>query len=126
MVDVPFVAKFQEPRRFHTRALVTRQQHQVRGRQKRRPATFPCWPQKLSWQEVRPFLSSPSSRFLLLDEFADMHRSLAYFEMRLLMARLLWRFDLELDPRSADWNRQEAYLLWEKPPMFVKLVPRHV
>ncbi|KAF5636922.1 cytochrome P450 monooxygenase monooxygenase [Fusarium sp. NRRL 25303] len=53
-------------------------------------------------------------------------RNLAYFEMRLLMARLLWRFDLELDPRSVDWNRQEAYLLWEKPPMFVKLVPRHV
>ncbi|KAF5628928.1 cytochrome P450 monooxygenase [Fusarium sp. NRRL 52700] len=53
-------------------------------------------------------------------------RNLAYFEMRLLIARLIWRFDLELDPRSADWNRQKTFLLWEKPPMFVKILPRRV
>ena len=42
------------------------------------------------------------------------------------MARLFWRFDLELQPQSAKWNQQKTYLLWEKPPMFVKLMPRHV
>jgi hypothetical protein len=44
--------------------------------------------------------------------------------MRLLIARLFWRFDFELQPQSAKWNQQKAYLLWEKPPMFVKLIPR--
>ena len=46
--------------------------------------------------------------------------------MRLLIARVFWRFDLELQPQSANWNQQKSYLLWEKRPMFVKLIPRDV
>ncbi|KAH6872093.1 cytochrome P450 [Thelonectria olida] len=48
-------------------------------------------------------------------------RNLAYFEMRLLIAKLFWRFDFELDHRSLQWNEQKAFLLWEKPPMYIKL-----
>lgn len=55
---------------------------------------------------------------------ADNNNSLAYLEMRLLIARLFWRFDLELQPESATWNKQKSYLLWEKPAMFVKILPR--
>lgn len=44
--------------------------------------------------------------------------------MRILIARLFWTFDLELQPESAQWNQHKAYLLWEKPPMLVKLIPR--
>ncbi|KAH7073181.1 cytochrome P450 [Paraphoma chrysanthemicola] len=51
-------------------------------------------------------------------------KSLAYFEMRLTMARLLWQFDLELDPRSEQWKQQRTFLLWEKPPLLVKLKQR--
>ncbi|KAL8312494.1 hypothetical protein RB597_002900 [Gaeumannomyces tritici] len=48
-------------------------------------------------------------------------QSLAYHEMRLLMAKVLWHFDLELLPQSADWaERCEVYTLWDKPPLMVQ------
>lgn len=43
--------------------------------------------------------------------------------MRLLIVSLLLHFDLELDSRSEQWKEHKAYLLWEKPPMHVKLTP---
>ncbi|EME43710.1 hypothetical protein DOTSEDRAFT_62319 [Dothistroma septosporum NZE10] len=52
-------------------------------------------------------------------------RNLAFVEMRLLIARLVWQFDMELDPVSANWNQQKTYLLWQKPPMIVKLTSRN-
>ncbi|KAK4681747.1 hypothetical protein QC764_110160 [Podospora pseudoanserina] len=50
-------------------------------------------------------------------------RNLAYAEMRLIMARLLWNFDLELMPESEEWNRQRIYVLWEKGAVNVRLTP---
>jgi hypothetical protein len=45
--------------------------------------------------------------------------------MRIVMARLLWNFDLStLDLLSEDWTNQNVYLLWEKPELWVQLVPR--
>ena len=52
--------------------------------------------------------------------------SLAYFEMRLMLAMLLWTFDLELDAASQNWADQKAYTLWEKPDLMVKLRPRDI
>jgi len=50
--------------------------------------------------------------------------SLAYAEMRLILARLLWNFNLELDERSLTWAQgMKMYLLWEKVPLYVKLKP---
>jgi hypothetical protein len=46
--------------------------------------------------------------------------------MRLIMARLLWNFDLALDEESANWNEQKIYGLWEKPPLKVFVKPRAV
>lgn len=43
--------------------------------------------------------------------------------MRLILARLLWNFDLELMPESRNWNDQKIYTLWEKGAMDVKLTP---
>ncbi|RFU34841.1 hypothetical protein B7463_g1459, partial [Scytalidium lignicola] len=51
-------------------------------------------------------------------------RNLAYAEMRLLMALLLWNFDLEIMPESKDWKMQKVYLLWEKPELLLKAIPR--
>lgn len=42
------------------------------------------------------------------------------------MAMLLYNFDLELAPESKDWSHQKVYLLWEKPPLMIKLTPRTV
>lgn len=50
-------------------------------------------------------------------------RNLAYAEMRLIMARLLWNFDLELMPESEEWNKQRIYVLWEKGAVNVRLTP---
>ncbi|KAK4149601.1 hypothetical protein C8A00DRAFT_46804 [Chaetomidium leptoderma] len=48
-------------------------------------------------------------------------KNLAYAEMRLILARLLWNFDLELMPESRKWNDQKIYTLWEKGAINVKL-----
>ncbi|KAF1990518.1 cytochrome P450 [Aulographum hederae CBS 113979] len=54
-------------------------------------------------------------------------RNLAYAEMRLILTRLLFDFDLELDERSKDWTKgQKAYKLWVKPPLWVKVTPKKV
>ena len=45
--------------------------------------------------------------------------------MRLVLARLLFNFDLvKLDPACDDWANQNVYLLWEKPELRVLLKPR--
>lgn len=51
-------------------------------------------------------------------------RNLAYNEMRLILARVMWDFDLELCEESANWNEQLSYLLWEKSPLMCKLSMR--
>ncbi|KAL6918601.1 hypothetical protein ACHAP8_010991 [Fusarium lateritium] len=48
-------------------------------------------------------------------------KNLAYVEMRLLLTRLLWKFDVEIMPESKNWNDQNIYLLWEKSNLQVKL-----
>jgi cytochrome P450 len=48
-------------------------------------------------------------------------RNLAYNEMRLILARVLWNFDLELCEESSGWNEQKSFVLWEKPPLWCKL-----
>ncbi|KAH7306093.1 cytochrome P450 [Rhexocercosporidium sp. MPI-PUGE-AT-0058] len=51
-------------------------------------------------------------------------RNLAYAEMRLILARVLWNFDLELDEESRSWtDNMKMFMLWEKPKLFVKLTP---
>jgi hypothetical protein len=52
--------------------------------------------------------------------------SLAYVEMRLTLARLLFNFDIEPTPDIEGWLDQNVFLLWEKKPLLVKLIPRHV
>ncbi|KAK6213619.1 trichothecene C-15 hydroxylase (cytochrome P450) [Colletotrichum tabaci] len=52
-------------------------------------------------------------------------RNLAYAEMRLILARLIWNFDMTLAEDSKGWyERNQVYLLWEKGPVNVVLVPR--
>ncbi|EXJ59416.1 uncharacterized protein A1O5_12297 [Cladophialophora psammophila CBS 110553] len=53
-------------------------------------------------------------------------KSLAYAEMRLILARMLWNFDLELQPQSVGWEKQLIFNFWEKGPMYVKVIPRRL
>ncbi|KAF2813988.1 cytochrome P450 [Mytilinidion resinicola] len=50
-------------------------------------------------------------------------KNLAYHEMRLILATVLWHFDLKLCPESADWADQKVYTLWDKPPLMCTLSP---
>lgn len=57
---------------------------------------------------------------------ADVHR-LAYMEMRLVLARLLFKLDMAITDESRDWNAHtRPYNLWYKPPLYVQIVPREI
>ncbi|KAK7730221.1 hypothetical protein SLS57_001883 [Botryosphaeria dothidea] len=49
---------------------------------------------------------------------------LAYHEMRIILANVLWRFDFELCPESEGWTDQKVWIVWEKPALMVKFKPR--
>jgi hypothetical protein len=49
--------------------------------------------------------------------------SLSYTEMRLIMAHLLFNFDLELMPESNKWLDQKVFTTWEKNDLMVRLIP---
>ncbi|KAB5586234.1 cytochrome P450 [Coniochaeta sp. 2T2.1] len=53
-------------------------------------------------------------------------KNLAYAEMRLILAKVLYNFDMELADKDVDWLNQKAYTLWSKPPLNVYLTPRKV
>ncbi|KAK5144603.1 hypothetical protein LTR04_001512 [Oleoguttula sp. CCFEE 6159] len=49
-------------------------------------------------------------------------KNLAYAEMRLMLAKMIWHFDIELCKESANWfEENRCFTLWEKPPLMVKL-----
>ncbi|GAM34675.1 hypothetical protein TCE0_015f02400 [Talaromyces pinophilus] len=52
-------------------------------------------------------------------------KGLAYFELRSILARMMWHFEIELDAESRDWmDDPKEFALWHKPPLFVKLKHR--
>jgi cytochrome P450 len=51
--------------------------------------------------------------------------NLAYVELRLIMARVLWNFELTLDESCSNWvDDLVEYFGWEKTPLLVRLTPR--
>ncbi|KAK8075323.1 hypothetical protein PG997_009986 [Apiospora hydei] len=48
-------------------------------------------------------------------------RNLAMHEMRYMMARVLFNFDLKLRPESQGWDGQRAFILWEKKLLMCSL-----
>ena len=50
--------------------------------------------------------------------------SLAYAEMRLILARMLFEFDITLAEDSKRWiERQKAFVIWDRIPLNVYLTP---
>lgn len=49
--------------------------------------------------------------------------NLAYLEMRVVLARLVWGFDMEISEESRGWEKgQTGYMLWSyRKPLMVKL-----
>lgn len=42
-------------------------------------------------------------------------RNLAYVEIKIIIARLIWHFDIE-NATEGDWLDQKVYMIWEKAP----------
>ncbi|KAJ1333997.1 aspirochlorine biosynthesis cytochrome P450 monooxygenase [Microdochium nivale] len=61
---------------------------------------------------LQPFLTGPG---------VCIGKNLAYAEMRVILCRLLFSFDLELQAESKDWANQRIMSLWEKGELNVKL-----
>ncbi|KAK6854788.1 hypothetical protein PG995_009133 [Apiospora arundinis] len=54
-------------------------------------------------------------------------KNLAYAEMRLVVARLLWNFDISALPRQDNWeSRQRIFIVSDKGPLMIKLAPRSI
>ncbi|KAL6859545.1 cytochrome P450 [Trichoderma novae-zelandiae] len=52
-------------------------------------------------------------------------KNLAYAEMRLILAKLIWRYDIELLDESIDWDEKcKAYIVYQKGPLYIRLKPR--
>jgi hypothetical protein len=52
-----------------------------------------------------------------------MSASMAWIEVRILMAKMTLLFDMEICDKNLDWERdQRCYTLWQKPDLFVKAV----
>lgn len=50
--------------------------------------------------------------------------SLAYTEMRLILARVIYNFDMKLADDSTDWlKRQKVWFFWNRPALNVYLTP---
>lgn len=55
---------------------------------------------------------------------ADDH-SLGWMELHTIMAKILYRYDMEPVDETVDWHRDSRmHTLWEKPPLMVKLKRR--
>ncbi|KAK7997312.1 hypothetical protein PG989_005352 [Apiospora arundinis] len=51
-------------------------------------------------------------------------KNLAYAEMRFILAKIIFNFDLRLADDSEDWlEKQRVYFLWDKPALNVHLTP---
>lgn len=59
------------------------------------------------------------------DSCADMECSFAYMEMSLILAKLHFRYDLQLVDRDLHWERESwIHVQWWKPKLWVKIHPR--
>ncbi|KAL9018606.1 MAG: hypothetical protein Q9185_004122 [Variospora sp. 1 TL-2023] len=77
------------------------------------------------------FLPSPPERYREDNEAAlqpfslgprgCIGKGLAYFEMRSILALMLWHFEMELENESLNWTNQKEYAFWDKPSLWVRL-----
>ena len=51
-------------------------------------------------------------------------KNLAYAEMRLIVTKMIWNFDMKLVDVEEKWTDQKVYGLWDKKPLMVQLTPR--
>ena len=97
---------------------------------KERPANLSHWAHEVAWVESKILIPSLAMKILHFQFFVHGTRlthicSFAFVEMNLILAKLHFRYDLELvDPRL-DWEGQSTlHVMWSKPELLVKIKPR--
>ncbi|KAI2899636.1 hypothetical protein CBS11852_3203 [Aspergillus niger] len=50
-------------------------------------------------------------------------RSLAWMEIRCVLCKLLWNFNLRMESPDYEWNEQGTYVMWDKKEMLISLTP---
>jgi cytochrome P450 len=109
------------------------------------PGTTIGVPQYAAYRSSRLFTNPEKyapERFLGDDDYAEDKRSviqpfsvgprncigqsLAWAEIRAILARLVWHFDFEMMDTSRDWEKQKVFILWSKPSLMVKLKVRKI
>ncbi|EKG16038.1 Cytochrome P450 [Macrophomina phaseolina MS6] len=53
-------------------------------------------------------------------------KNLAYAEMHVILATVVFNFDLELVDLSSDWMDQKCFNLWDKPALGVRITPSRI
>ncbi|KAL0942970.1 averantin oxidoreductase [Colletotrichum truncatum] len=51
-------------------------------------------------------------------------KNMAYFQIRLIIAKIFFNFDMEPLPVCENWDNQKVYGMWEKPPLLVRVTRR--
>jgi cytochrome P450 len=52
-------------------------------------------------------------------------KNLAHAEIRVVVSRILYRFDYELAPGQENWHaNQKCFMAWDKTPLILTLKPR--
>ena len=64
---------------------------------------------------VQPFSTGPRN---------CIGQNLARGEMRLILAKLIWHFDMELSDPELKWEKQTMFGMWESEPLMVKVTRR--
>lgn len=65
-----------------------------------------------------------ASKPFLIGPRACLGINLAYLEMRIILARIVWEFDLELCSKDVEWERDiKLRMLWQKPELRVRFRP---
>jgi len=50
---------------------------------------------------------------------------MAWLEMRAVLAKLVWHFEIELLDKASNWDKQKVFIFWDKPELLVRLKARH-
>ena len=51
-------------------------------------------------------------------------KNLALAEMKLIMTKMVWNFEMKLTDDRDEWPKQKVFVLWDKKPLMVALTPR--
>lgn len=50
-----------------------------------------------------------------------MGQTLAWAQMRMILVKLLWNFEIKATPDTVQWHQQKIYWAWDKGPMMAKI-----